>query len=134
MRTVFRNVDASEARQQAGHDNDGYNDDEFFPGAEHAALNEPSLPERNSRSFVDVPERNMYRCPALLLLGGQMAKKSKKQSARGRKQDRGRVAGGQDYEVGYEARKTRRSKSAVKNAVKKVGNTRKRVEKRLRER
>jgi hypothetical protein len=27
----------------------------------------------------------------------------KKQSARGRKQDRARVAGGQDYEVSYEA-------------------------------
>ncbi|MCW2195002.1 hypothetical protein AB7M45_007773 [Bradyrhizobium elkanii] len=28
-----------------------------------------------------------------------MAKKAKKQTARGRKQDRVRVAGGQDYEV-----------------------------------
>jgi hypothetical protein len=32
----------------------------------------------------------------------------KKQLARGRKQDRARVAGGQDYEIGYESRKTRR--------------------------
>src|SRR3954453_19579609 len=31
---------------------------------------------------------------------------AKKQSSRGRKQDSARVAGGQDYEVGYEARKT----------------------------
>ena len=31
---------------------------------------------------------------------------AKKQSSRGRKQDRARVAGGQDYEVRYEARKT----------------------------
>ena len=54
-----------------------------------------------------------------------------KKSARGRKQDRARVAGGQDYEVGYEARKTKTSRSAVKKAVKKVGNTRKKVEKRL---
>jgi Protein of unknown function (DUF3606) len=41
-----------------------------------------------------------------------MAKKAKKQSARGRSQDRRRVAGGQDYEVRYEAKKTRRSKAA----------------------
>jgi hypothetical protein len=51
----------------------------------------------------------------------------KKQSNRGRKQDRARVAGGQDYEVRYEAKKTRRSSSAVK----KVGNSRKKVERRL---
>jgi hypothetical protein len=54
-----------------------------------------------------------------------------KRTARGRKQDRARVAGEQDYEVGYEAKKTGRSRSAVKKAVKKVGNSRKRVEKRL---
>jgi hypothetical protein len=56
-----------------------------------------------------------------------MAKK-KKQTARGRKQDRARVAGGQDYEVRYEAKKSGKSKAAVKKAVKKVGNSRKRVE------
>lgn len=56
---------------------------------------------------------------------------AKKKTARGRKQDRARVAGGQEYEVGYEAKKTGRSSSAVKKAVKKVGNARKRVEKRL---
>jgi hypothetical protein len=60
-----------------------------------------------------------------------MAKKAKKRSARGRSQDRKRVAGGQDYEVRYEAKKTRRSKAAVKRAVKKVGNSRKKVERRL---
>jgi hypothetical protein len=60
-----------------------------------------------------------------------MAKKAKKQTVRGRKQDRSRVAGGQDYEVQYEARKSGRSASAVKKAVKKVGNSRKKVEKRL---
>jgi len=60
-----------------------------------------------------------------------MAKKAKKQTVRGHKQDRSRVAGGQDYEVQYEARKTGRSASAVKKAVRKVGNTRKKVEKRL---
>jgi hypothetical protein len=57
--------------------------------------------------------------------------KATKQTARGRKQDRARVAGGQDYEVRYEAKKTRRSAGAVKKAVKKVGSSRKRVEKRL---
>lgn len=58
-----------------------------------------------------------------------VAKKSK--TARGRKQDRARVAGGQEYEVQYEAKKTRKSAPAVKKAVKKVGNSRKRVEERL---
>jgi hypothetical protein len=57
--------------------------------------------------------------------------KTKKQTGRGRNQDRARVAGGQDYEVRYEAKKTHSSKAAVKKAVKKVGNSRKRVDKRL---
>jgi hypothetical protein len=57
--------------------------------------------------------------------------KAKKQTNRGRKQDRARVAGRQDYEVQYESKKTGRSSAAVKKAVKKVGNSRKRVEKRL---
>jgi hypothetical protein len=39
--------------------------------------------------------------------------------------------GGQDYEVCYEARKTRKSAGAVKKAVKEVGTSRKRVERRL---
>jgi hypothetical protein len=56
-----------------------------------------------------------------------MAKKAKK-SARGRNQDRARVAGKQNYEVGYESKKTRKSASAVKKAVKKVGSSRKKVE------
>ena len=55
----------------------------------------------------------------------------KNQSARGRKQDRARVAGGQDYEVGYEARKTKTSRAAVKKAVTKVGNSRTKVRRRL---
>lgn len=41
------------------------------------------------------------------------------------------MAGGQDYEVRYEAKKTRRSKAAVKKAVKKVGNSRRKVERKL---
>jgi hypothetical protein len=60
-----------------------------------------------------------------------VAKKAKKQTARSRKQDRARVAGGQDYEVQYEAMKMRRSKPAMKKAVKKVGNTRRKVGRRL---
>lgn len=58
-----------------------------------------------------------------------IAKKTK--TARARKQDRARVAGGQDYELRYEAKKTGKSAPAVKKAVKKVGNARQRVEKRL---
>ncbi|MBO4226653.1 DUF3606 domain-containing protein [Bradyrhizobium neotropicale] len=57
--------------------------------------------------------------------------KAKKHTARGRKQDRARVAGGQRYEVSYESKKTGRSASAVKKAVKKVGNSRRKVERRL---
>jgi hypothetical protein len=59
------------------------------------------------------------------------AKKAPKKTARGRAQDRAKVASGQKYEVSYEAKKTGRSAPAVKRAVKKVGNMRKRVEKRL---
>jgi hypothetical protein len=54
-----------------------------------------------------------------------------KKTARGRKQDRARVAGEQKHEVRYESKKTGRSAAAVKKTVKKVGNSRKRVEKRL---
>jgi hypothetical protein len=41
------------------------------------------------------------------------------------------VAGGQDYEVRYEAKETGKSRAAVKKAVRKVGSSRKRVERRL---
>jgi hypothetical protein len=56
---------------------------------------------------------------------------TKNKTTRGPKQDRARVAGGQNHEVRYEAKKTSRSAAAVKKAVKKVGNSRKQVEKRL---
>jgi hypothetical protein len=62
-----------------------------------------------------------------------MAKKAKKKTARGRNQDRARVAGGQDYEVRYVAKKSKRSAKAVKKAVKKVGSSRKRVTKALKQ-
>ena len=55
---------------------------------------------------------------------------AKRKTARGRKQDRARVAG-VTVEVRYESKKTRKSASAVKKAVKKVGSSRKKVEKAL---
>jgi hypothetical protein len=59
------------------------------------------------------------------------AEKKATKTARGRAQDRAKVAGGQKYEIAYEIKKTGRSAAAVKKAVKKVGNVRKKVEKRL---
>lgn len=56
---------------------------------------------------------------------------TKQTSTRGRAQDRTKVAGGQDYEVSYEAKKTGKPAAAVKQAVKAAGNSRKQVEKRL---
>ena len=57
-----------------------------------------------------------------------MAKKTK----RGRKQDGARVAGGQDYEVRYQAKKTGKSAKQVRRAVSKVGPSRRKVERTLR--
>lgn len=48
-------------------------------------------------------------------------------TARGIKRDRARVASGEDYEVNYESRKTRKSSAAVKETVKKVGNNLKKI-------
>jgi hypothetical protein len=56
-----------------------------------------------------------------------------KKTSRGRKQDRVRVAGNQDYEVRYEAQKSGKSKAKVMRAVKKVGPSRKKVERALRD-
>jgi hypothetical protein len=56
---------------------------------------------------------------------------AKKQSARGPKQDRARVAGGQKHEVRYESKKTGTSRAAVKKAIKKVGNSRRKVDREL---
>jgi len=50
------------------------------------------------------------------------------QSKRGRAQDRAKVAGGQKHETSYEARKTGTSPGEVRQAVKKVGNSRSKVE------
>ena len=47
---------------------------------------------------------------------------------RGLAQDRSKVAGGQKHETAYEARKTGTKTSDVKDAVKTVGNSRRKVE------
>jgi Protein of unknown function (DUF3606) len=60
-----------------------------------------------------------------------VAKEAKKKTARRSAQDRAKVAGRHKYEVSYGSKKTGRSASAVKKAVKKVRNVRKKVEKRL---
>ena len=52
-------------------------------------------------------------------------------TSRGRAQDRERVAGGQDHEVQYEAKKTGVSKDKVKKTVEEVGNSRDSVEAQL---
>jgi hypothetical protein len=58
-------------------------------------------------------------------------KAAKKQATRGRNQDRAGRSRKHDYEVRYEAKKTRKSAGAVKKAVKKVGSSRNRVERAL---
>jgi hypothetical protein len=60
-----------------------------------------------------------------------MATSKSTPSSRGRAQDRARVAAGQKHEVRYEAEKTSKPKAAVKAAVKKVGNSRKKVDREL---
>jgi hypothetical protein len=74
----------------------------------------------------------LLRCFGAVQTGGidDGSSKKTKKTARGRKQDRVKVAGGHKYEVSYESKKTGKSAGAVK-AVKKMGNTRKKVEKRL---
>ena len=56
----------------------------------------------------------------------------KEKTTRGRSQDRAKVAGGQDYEVNYEKNKTGKTREEVKKAVKTEGNSRGKVEKKLR--
>jgi hypothetical protein len=52
-------------------------------------------------------------------------------TSRGRAQDRELVAGGQDHEVRYEAKKTGESKDKVKKTIEEVGNSRDKVEAKL---
>ncbi|MFP3546952.1 DUF3606 domain-containing protein [Rhizobium sp. SIMBA_035] len=49
-------------------------------------------------------------------------------TARGRTQDRAKLSGGQDHEVRHEAKKEGVSKAEVMDTVKKVDNSRKKVE------
>lgn len=49
-------------------------------------------------------------------------------TTRGRRQDGKRIAGGQQHEVRYEARKTGKSAATVRSAVKKAGPSRRNVE------
>lgn len=58
----------------------------------------------------------------------------KNQSSTGRAQDRAKVAGGQEHEVNYEKNKMKVSAEAVKKAIKSEGNSREKVEKKLRQR
>lgn len=53
------------------------------------------------------------------------------QTPRGRGQDRAKVAGGQEHEVRYEAKKTGSTAADVKAAVKEAGNSRAKVEDKL---
>ena len=56
---------------------------------------------------------------------------AEKHTPRGRAQDRAKVAGGQTHEVAYEAKKEGVSRGDVREAVKGVGNSRKKVEEQL---
>jgi hypothetical protein len=60
------------------------------------------------------------------------AKRKAKRSTRSRAQDRARVAGGQKHEVSYASKKSGKKPSAVRKAIKKVGNSRKKVNRALR--
>jgi hypothetical protein len=73
----------------------------------------------------------MLRAPKYQESSMATSKKSSSTSSRGRAQDRGRVAGGQQHEVGYEAKKTGAKAADVKRAVKTAGNSRTKVEREL---
>ncbi len=54
-----------------------------------------------------------------------------KQSTRGRNQDRSEVAAGQEHEVQYEKDKLDVSANKLKDAIKSEGNSRKKIEKKI---
>ncbi len=95
---------------------------------------DPSLRSPQFEELTDAirqePPRSFARCRLTATLSKEDIAMAKKTS-RGRSQDRRLVAGGQDYEVRYEAKKTGKSKAAVKRAIKKVGTSRKKVNKAL---
>jgi hypothetical protein len=113
-------------------------------GQRRAAINRFPTLERHDNSTQQHERLKLARIGlfrnsgilAALLIGTHrmeepMAVAKKTKTARGRKQDRARVAGKQEYEVRYESKKTGKSATAVKKAVKKVGNVRGKVEKKL---
>lgn len=76
------------------------------------------------------PSRN-FPNPAELSANIQTMEAKMATTTRGRNQDRARVAAGQDHEVAYEAKKEGVSKTKVKDAVKAAGNSRDKVEDKL---
>jgi flagellar biosynthesis/type III secretory pathway protein FliH len=64
--------------------------------------------QTDTGKIVPEPLNPLLRCFSTSQQEDRMAA-AKKKTARGRKQDRARVAGGQDYEVRYESKKTGRS-------------------------
>jgi len=52
-------------------------------------------------------------------------------SRRARSQERRKVAGGQEYEVNYEAKKINTSSKEVRDAIRSAGNSRNKVERKL---
>jgi hypothetical protein len=93
-------------------------------GCHCIGLNAPTqLVETSRRRWAE------KSCNVELLQETAMA--TSKSTSRGRAQDRARVAGGQKHEIRYEAEKTGKPKAAVKSAVSKVGNSRKKVEREL---
>jgi hypothetical protein len=83
---------------------------------------------------VDVPEFGWLLAPSNYATTGAVSVQEDvmaKKTARGRRQDRARVAGKQGHEVSYEAKKTGKSKAKVKRAVKRSGPSRKKVERAL---
>jgi hypothetical protein len=77
---------------------------------------------RLSRNFANPPELSVIN---------QTREAQMATTTRGRNQDRARVAAGQDHEVAHEAKKEGVSKTKVKDAVKSVGNSRNKVEGKL---
>ncbi|MCC8976727.1 DUF3606 domain-containing protein [Bradyrhizobium sp. Cham227] len=77
------------------------------------------------------PWPRQHLCPLCRLgtvAGESNGKESEEADGARRRQDRARVAGGQHFAVRYEAKKSTKSAASVKKAVKKVGDSRKRVE------
>ena len=94
------------------------------------AYSTQQLIQTDTLQIVPEPVNPLLRCFIVISSGGADGDSEEEDGARAQAGP-GPCAGGQKHEVGYESKKTGRSASAVKKAVKKVGNSRKRVEKRL---